>query len=130
MNDRADAIMPVVMVVDDDAMTRDFYQTVLSAFGFKVILIAASPQALDRARNDKPDIILTDVKMPVLDGFQLCEQLKTDSQTSHIPVILITGLSIRDDERQKAEAVGASTIVERALRPQALVDLIKQVLQS
>jgi CheY-like chemotaxis protein len=128
MNDDASAIMPVVMVVDDDAMTRDFYQTVLSAYGFKVILMSASPNVLERARVEQPNLILTDVRMPVLDGFQLCQQLKDDAQTASIPVILITGLAIRQDEREQAEAVGALMIIERALRPQALVDLIKQSL--
>lgn len=128
MNNQPDAIMPVVMVVDDDAMTRDFYQTVLSAFGFTVILLGDSSFALDRARLEQPNVILTDVRMPVLDGFQLCQRLKADSETAHIPVILITGLSVRVDEKQQADAVGALTIVERALRPQALVELIKQAL--
>ncbi len=128
MNDDAGAIIPVVMVVDDDAMARDFYETVLTTYGFGVILIGASDKAVDRARAEQPNLILADVRMPVLDGFQLCQALKADAQTAPIPVILITGLAIRAEERQQAQAVGALTIIERALRPQALVDLIKQSL--
>jgi CheY-like chemotaxis protein len=128
MNDDASAIIPTVMVVDDDAMTRDFYQTVLTMYNFNVILIGDSDKALDRARAEQPNLILADVRMPVLDGFQLCDALKSHPQTASIPVILITGLSIRDEERQQAQAVGALTIIERALRPQALIELIKQSL--
>ncbi len=126
----SDDTMPLVMVVDDDWMNRDFLESVLSAYGFRALIVSDSTQALSRAAQTQPDIVLADVRMPQIDGYALCHQLKSDSATQHIPVLLMTGLSVGAAEQAQARTSGAYDIISRAIRPQELVEIIQQAING
>lgn len=103
-----------VLVVDDIAANVRLLEAKLTAEYYDVIPATRGEEAIVRARCDQPDIILLDVMMPGLDGFETCRQLKSDPATRHIPVVMVTALDQRED-RLKGLAVGAEDFLTKPI---------------
>ena len=86
----------LLLVVEDNAELRQMLEESLSPI-FDVLAAEDGSQGLEIARNRIPDLVVSDIMMPILDGLQLCDQLKSDRETSHIPVILLTAKATMDD---------------------------------
>ena len=86
-----------VLIVDDAVVDRQNLERILSAAGHRVLLAESGEQALQRARADRPDVILMDVNMPDLDGFATTRRLKADADTKDIPVVFVTGKNQKAD---------------------------------
>jgi two-component system sensor histidine kinase/response regulator len=82
-----------VLIVDDDPMVRRVLKAILAREGYDLAFAASGSEALARLDELVPDVILLDVMMPGMDGFQVCQRLKTDERWRHIPIILVTALS-------------------------------------
>jgi YesN/AraC family two-component response regulator len=117
-----------VLIVDDNADMRRYLRTLL-ADKFYVLEAADGQSGLKLARECVPDIIVSDVMMPVMDGLQFCQQLKEDSITSHIPVILLTA---RSTESQQVEGYehGADAYITKPFNAQLLIARIYNLLKS
>ena len=89
-----------ILVVDDIEANVRLLEAKLSAEYYEVLSATDGPTAMAMAASQKPDIILLDVMMPGMDGFQVCRRLKEDAATRHIPVVLITALDGRADTRK------------------------------
>jgi CheY-like chemotaxis protein len=111
---------PLVLIVEDDAETRHFYSRALGEEGFRVEQAHNGLQALDKAFAARPDLILTDIAVPGLDGIELCRRLRADERTSAVPVLAITGYS---DRRYPARAIdaGADHVLAKPCEPDVLV---------
>jgi two-component system, cell cycle response regulator len=103
-----------ILVVDDIAANVRLLEAKLVAEYYDVIPATRGEEALVRARMDQPDIILLDVMMPGMDGFECCRQLKADPTTRHIPVVMVTALDQRED-RIKGLAVGAEDFLTKPI---------------
>jgi two-component system cell cycle response regulator len=126
----SDDTMPLIMVVDDDWMNREMLESLLEAYDFRAWMVSESVNALNQAKTAHPDIILADVRMPVMDGYELCRQLKADSATQHIPVLLMTGLAVGAEEQAQARSAGAQDIISRTTRLKDLVEIIQQIIEN
>lgn len=117
--------MAKVLIVDDDSLIIDMYQKGLERAGFSIITAFNGEVAIERARVEKPDIILMDLRMPVKDGIDATIALKADSVTKDIPVIFLT--SIKDEEGHSiaAKAVGAAAFLSKS--KVSIEDVIKKV---
>ena len=93
-----------ILVVDDIPANVRLLEAKLSSEYFDVITASSGPQALEIARAEAPDIVLLDVMMPGMDGFEVCRHLKADPQTTHIPVVMVTALSDVSDRVRGLEA--------------------------
>ena len=109
-----------VLVVEDDPETRRFYIGVLEAEGYIVDQAHNGLQALDKALLWAPDLVLTDIAVPGLDGIGLCRQLRADSRTRDVPVLAVTGYDDRHYGDRAIEA-GANRILSKPLLPDVLV---------
>ncbi|WP_291202044.1 PleD family two-component system response regulator [Hyphomonas sp.] len=93
-----------ILVVDDIEANRRLLQAKLEAQYHSVILASSGPQALEIARSQDPEIILLDVMMPGMDGYEVCRRLKADPVTAHIPVVMVTALSDAEDRVRGLDA--------------------------
>ena len=113
---QADTAPQTILVIDDNPDNIDVLNNLLRPdYTVKAALNAARGLALARAEH-KPDLILLDVMMPVMDGYELCQQLKNDPSTSNIPVIFITARSYEEDEK-KGLALGAVDYITKPINP-------------
>jgi len=84
---------PVVMVVDDNQQNRELLQAYLEDVDCQTVPAGDGPEALDILTKDPPDLILLDVMMPKMSGFEVCRRIKSDPKTADIPVIMVTALN-------------------------------------
>jgi two-component system KDP operon response regulator KdpE len=115
----------LILIADDEARMRRFIKMNLDLEGYRVIEASNGLEALDRVREDLPDLVLLDVMMPELDGF---ETLRIIRETSTVPVIMLT---VRDDESDKVKGLelGADDYVTKPFGPRELASRIKAVLR-
>ncbi len=116
--------MATVMIVDDDQMNRELLETVMKRAGYIVIAHNSGEAALEHLPTAAVDIVLCDVRMNGIDGFETCAAIKADAATASIPVIIFSAL---DDtaERLRAQQVGASAYVNKMQGWQALVEQVR-----
>ena len=93
-----------ILVVDDEPQGLQLLQTVLATEGYNIISAEHGAQALVLAYNNRPDVILLDVMMPDLDGFEVCRRLRADETLRHVPILLLTALDDRESKLQGLEA--------------------------
>lgn len=113
--------MNKVLIVDDDPAVTKLLAALLAEEGFDPVTATSGQAALDMLRTDTPDVVLLDLMMPLVSGSMVCSQLKTDSATKHIPVIVISGDGRAE---RKVRDIGADDFV---LKPFDLDDVIKRV---
>lgn len=119
-----------IFLIEDDSFLLGMYATKFELEGFKVIVAEDGEKAVGLAKKELPDIILLDILLPKLDGFEVLKRLKTESETAKIPVILLTNLSQRD-EIEKGLKMGAKDFLIKAhFMPSEVVEKIKRVLNK
>jgi CheY-like chemotaxis protein len=96
--------MPRILLVEDNEMNRDMLSRRLERKGYQVILALDGEQGVEMARTQSPDLILMDMSLPVLDGWEATRQLKADENTSGIPVIALTAHAMAGDQEKAREA--------------------------
>ena len=112
-----------VLIVDDDEDIRLLCRLHLERRGYRVTQAADGAEALEVARADRPDLILLDVMMPVMDGWECLAALKADASLRSVPVFIVTGKTQREDQ-EHAMSSGAVAFVPKPFNPAELVALI------
>ncbi len=102
----------LVLAVDDEPQNLRFLGKLVSDSGYDLAMAENGSQALNFARKDAPDLILLDIMMPDMDGYEVCEQLKNDVATRHIPVIFLTAKTAADDVVKGFEAGGVDYVTK------------------
>lgn len=118
---------PRVLLVDDYPDAREMYGEYLHVSGFDVVEAANGIEALQCAADHAPDIILMDLSLPVMDGWEATRRLKADARTAGIPVVAITGHTL-DGIPEKAKQAGCKAFVIKPCLPEDLVREIRRVL--
>ncbi len=117
---RVDSRRGRILVADDEEKNRRLLCDILEAEGHGVILVQDGQQALETAFAATPDVVLLDIMMPKMDGFEVCRRLKADPKTASIPVIIVTALVERSD-RIKGVAAGADDFLVKPIDREELI---------
>jgi two-component system sensor histidine kinase/response regulator len=117
-----------ILIVDDDPTARRMLQVFLSREGYDLALAASGPEALARLDELVPDAILLDVMMPGMDGFQVCRRLKADERWRHIPIILVTALTTKEDLVRGLDA-GADEFLSKPMNDLELRARVRSMLR-
>jgi CheY-like chemotaxis protein len=121
MHDRA----PHVLLVEDDSDTREMYSFYLSYSGLHVTEARTGRRALERAREDRPDVVVTDIAMPEMDGLELSRRLRAEEPTHDVPIIAVSGQA-----SDRARQAGADVVLEKPCDPDQLLHAIEGVLRD
>ncbi|HKY21246.1 MAG TPA: response regulator [Vicinamibacterales bacterium] len=121
--------MATIMVVEDNEASRDALSRRLERRGYSVLLACDGQQAVSMARSSVPDIILMDLGLPVIDGWEATRQLKGDTTTRHIPIIVLSAHAMTND-RDMALAAGGDDFDTKPIRFQSLLQKIESLLVS
>jgi len=118
----------IILLVDDDLTLREMYEERLKAEGFNIIQATNGEEALQKAKETKPNIILLDIMMPKINGFDVLRELKSDAELQSIPVIILTAL-IQDVDRVQGKKLGAADyIVKSETMPGEVIVKIKNAI--
>lgn len=118
-----------VLVVDDVADNRELYATFLEYSGFRVDQAADGEEALSKVARDPPDVVLMDLSMPNLDGWEATRLIKSNPRTKGIIVLVVTGFAMRAD-LDRARSAGADDVCTKPCMPKELVDRVETLLAA
>jgi len=118
-----------VLLVDDYSDAREMYTEYLEFMGYQVLQAQNGVEALERALDSSPDIILMDLSLPIMDGWEATRRLKEDSRTSSIPVVALTGHALAGISEGAKEA-GCDSFVTKPCLPEDLVKEIRRLLDE
>ncbi len=119
--------MPTVLVIDDDPVIVELLRVNFEIEGFDVISAGDGEEGLEQARRERPDLVLSDIMMPRVDGLQLLSELKDDPRTRDTPVILLSAKA-QNAEVQQGLDMGADDYVTKPFDPLDLIDRVNAVL--
>jgi len=117
-----------ILVVDDEVDLVALVSLRLAASNFQVIKAYDGQAGLDKARSDKPDLIILDLMLPKIDGYKICRMLKSDEKYKNIPIILFTAQA-QDLEKDLGEDSGADAYITKPFESGVLLDRIFQLLK-
>jgi two-component system, cell cycle response regulator DivK len=128
MHEELDGIqMTKVLVVEDNEMNRDMLSRRLTRRGFQVIFAVDGQQGVDLARSERPDIILMDMSLPVMDGWEATRRVKSDDTTRRVPVIGLTAHAMAGD-REKAIEAGCDDYDTKPVELERLIGKMERLL--
>lgn len=116
-----------ILIVDDNLESLDLLDLLLQRTGYETMTAPNAESGLTSARQGRPDLILLDIVLPDMDGYQVLEALRSSKETRGTPVILITG-KVQQGDKIKAHRAGADSYLQRPFSPQELFRSIKGVL--
>ncbi|HPL10683.1 MAG TPA: PAS domain S-box protein, partial [Smithellaceae bacterium] len=119
-----------VLIVDDDGNNRLLLETLLKSRGFEVLSAVNGEEGLARARSHHPDLIVSDILMPVMDGYTFCRQLKSDDALKRIPFVFFTASYNTPKDEEFAMSLGAERFVFKPQEPEELIAILEEVLKE
>ncbi len=120
---------PFVLVADDDADIRELVALTLQRRGYAVVVAADGAEAVERARERRPDLAILDVRMPKLDGYGVLSALRADTEASYVPVVVLTA-SVQEGERARARAIGAEVFLQKPFDRNELLAHVERLLAA
>ncbi len=128
MSDASPHAPPLVLVVDDDRQCREMYAAFMRQAGYEVEEAHNGNQALAKATERPPSIVVTDLALPGLDGYQLARKLREQHETAHIPILAITGYGGFVEDTARALGAGCDAILAKPCEPTRLLEEIERLL--
>jgi DNA-binding response OmpR family regulator len=119
--------MAKILVAEDERDIRDLIAFTLRFAGFEVVAVGNGAEAVEAAPQEMPDLILMDVRMPRMTGYEACQQIKADDRIKHIPVVFLSAKG-QEAEIQTGLEMGASEYLLKPFMPNELADRVRQLL--
>lgn len=118
-----------ILIVEDSLITREMEKSILLSYGYEVDESEDGLQALDRLREKHYDLIITDIEMPNMDGFELTRRIRSDENLCPIPIIIVSTRSSSEDRRQGVEAGADAYMVKSEFQHEKLIEIIKRLIR-
>ena len=119
--------MKKILIVDDRSEVVELVKVTLEGEGYQTIDASDGREALEKIRKEKPDLILLDIVMPKMDGFEVLSKLKKDPKIKEIPIIMLTAKGQKLDQ-EKGKELGATGYIIKPFSPSALLKRIEEIL--
>ena len=119
----------VILIVDDEQEVRSVIRSRLQASGYTTIEAADGRQGVELVKTRKPDLVLMDIRMPVMDGYAALHIIKADETTRNIPVVMLTAV-VNELHERATKGIGADGYVTKPFTPEKLLDAIGQFLPT
>lgn len=116
-----------ILLVEDNQDNRAIYHAILEHFGHEVIVAHNGEDGVRMAREGSPDLILMDISIPVIDGWEATRILKADERTRQIPIVALTAHALQED-RVKAKAVGCDGYLAKPVAPRRVAEEVERLL--
>ena len=118
-----------VLIIEDDEFLRGLINKKLTAEGFNMISAIDGEEGIKKAKEEKPDLILLDLVLPNVDGFEVLSKIKEDPVSSSIPVIILSNLSRKEDIDKGVKLGAVDYIIKAQFTPEEIVDKVKAILK-
>ncbi|MDB4970752.1 MAG: response regulator receiver [Myxococcales bacterium] len=128
MSVTAASLQKTVLLVEDNPHNRKIFSGMLTHSGFEVIEAEDGQQALDAVAKALPDVILMDLSIPGVDGWEVTRRLKADARTQPVPIIALTAHAMRGDE-ERARAAGCDHYLAKPISPKKVVEEVRKILK-
>lgn len=116
-----------ILLIENDEASLDIYGTALRHFGFEVWEAATAEVGLRMLRSDRPDLVILDLGLPGMDGFEVIAEIRGDARTAGLPIVVCTVHSFPWDE-ERARSAGSNVFLEKPVAPQRLLEEIRGLL--
>ncbi len=116
-----------VLVIDDDPVVLKLLESLLKTNGYAVIASKEAAEGLEFAMKRRPDMVILDVMMPIINGFNICRLMKSEHGQKHIPIVLLTSRATKDD-REIGMQVGADAYIAKPVNTEELLRTIRELL--
>ena len=120
--------MAKILIVEDDPLMSRMYQKIFSFEGYEVVMAHDGEEGWDKLKKEKPTIALFDIMMPKLNGLQLLDRAKDDSEMKKIPVIMLTNLAGQSDAEKALEKGAVKYIVKSEHEPKEIAAMVKEII--
>jgi DNA-binding response OmpR family regulator len=118
-----------ILVIDDEPEITGIIKSFLAGAGYDVLVENSSVMGVEKAKSFRPDLIILDIMMPVMDGYEVCKSIKKDLDLSSVPVLFLTGKDVTEDAGQSFK-VGADLFIKKPFSCERLLQMVMMVLMS
>lgn len=125
----SDSEKKCILVIDDDAMNREVMEAFLSSENYDVLLASNGEDGLASANQNLPDAIVLDIRMPDMSGFDVCQQLKSETSTGSIPIMIVSGFDDKKDI-ERGKEVGADDFLTRPFDGDDLLARVRRMVSN
>lgn len=119
----------MVLLVEDNLDNRIIYSTILRHHGFRVVDAVTGHEALDKAADERPDVILLDISIPGIDGWQVARHLKSSPETRDVPIIAVTAHALAEHE-ERARDVGCDGYLAKPVSPGRVLEEVRRFMKG
>lgn len=120
--------MKKILIAEDNPASREFLIELLGSQGYELLVTEDGESAIRKAREEPPDLVLLDIQMPRMDGFEVLKRLRADPRTASLPIVACTAYAMHGDE-EKAMAAGFDGYITKPIRAAALRTQIEKILK-
>ena len=124
---RAVAISQKILVIEDDPSFQRYLSFILEKEGYQVVLASNGLVGLRKAKEESPDLLISDVMLPGLDGFEICHRLRSDPATAGLPILMLSAKG-QESDKQTASRMGANEFYVKPVDRQVLLNKVKELL--
>jgi two-component system, cell cycle response regulator DivK len=117
-----------ILIVEDTEDNRQIMRDLLSSVGYELMEAHDGEQAITAAEEFRPDLIMMDIQLPVLDGYEAIRRIKANGELRHIPIVAVTSYALSGDE-EKARAVGCDGYIAKPFSPRHLLATVRELLK-